>query len=82
MSRQSILPSSESALFVVGGEFTSQQEYLDAPVNTDCGHCEQKVSREGHYKGRDPSIRLPDERYSYDVSSAESQLGLKWNRVE
>jgi hypothetical protein len=30
----------------------------------------------------DPSYKLPEERWTFDVSSAEKQLGLKWTSLE
>ena len=30
----------------------------------------------------DPNYKLPDPRYTFDVSSAEKQLGLKWISLE
>lgn len=30
----------------------------------------------------DPSYKLPDERWTFDVSSAEKQLGIKWIDLE
>jgi hypothetical protein len=30
----------------------------------------------------DPGYQLPDERWTFDVSSAETQLGLKWISLE
>jgi len=30
----------------------------------------------------DPNYKLPDERFTFDVSSAERQLGIKWIALE
>ena len=30
----------------------------------------------------DPSYKLPDERWTFDVSKAERELGLKWTSLE
>jgi hypothetical protein len=30
----------------------------------------------------DPNYKLPEERYTFDVSNAETQLGIKWTSLE
>lgn len=30
----------------------------------------------------DPNYKLPEDRYTFDVSKAEKQLGLKWTSLE
>ena len=41
----------------------------------------EKFPGKGIPKG-DPGYKLPDERWTFDVSSAEKQLGLKWIGLE
>jgi hypothetical protein len=41
----------------------------------------EKFPGKGIPKG-DPGYKLPDQRYTFDVSSAETQLGLKWTSLD
>ena len=41
----------------------------------------EKFPGRGIPKG-DPGYKLPDERWTFDVSNAEKQLGLKWISLE